>query len=285
MSKIKLPIDNAPSTNVQYAYESLVAESLVLTNLVQPLKQFFPTMINDIKDKLSAFSNLPALMSFDLDKSSFVLNEIVKHDFIDYGEIKVMVPEGFNGQYILYYKDLEKILLQSINIIDEVITPFTNLVGSFISNRESKTSVQDLTSFYNKIQANREEKIKILGQYFTDGSHNSLNKVNKVISRGADLKEVAASAKLIEKLLKQINIKLIMDSTKKCVDILDLIIKRLSENKIENISPEVNKNLANGSFQVAEELQFLAVSYFKAEQYIACINDLNDRLAKIIKNI
>jgi hypothetical protein len=64
-----------------------------------------------------------------------------------------------------------------------------------------------------------------------------------------------------------------------------MIIDKIQKNEIEHVSPEVTQNLAFGAYEVAREIEFFSVVYYKVLALTTSVDATTVKVNNFIKNI
>jgi len=64
---------------------------------------------------------------------------------------------------------------------------------------------------------------------------------------------------------------------------LETILDKIKRNEFQQMSPEVINNLSEGTYQMARELEFYSVIYFKVQVFINSINKTIDHFKSVVK--
>lgn len=271
--------------NAEYYLSAISLESSVLANMSQSLKNLFPDLIDSVRNSFNQIIDLPAFnLTLSLDQK-FLLKEISGFPYIDIAEFTINTPEGFKGTYIDYTKVLYKALERIQGIDVKVLQPYATYLSTFLSNKDSKISTKDNTKIYKDIKVTREHMIHDLGKFFTNSSSKSKTTIGSVVKRNADFKVIYDEMVIIKKKLDVIDLKNVSNNVKNCLDLLDIIILRIKNDEIENVSPEVTQNLSVGAYEIAKEIEFFSVIYFKVLAMNTAVDELTTKVVKYIKNI
>ena len=277
------------TVSLEHQLQVISIEASVISNLIDSIKNIFPDLSEKFKVTQQVTKDLTdteqAFKDHRLDKDQqFVIKELEHFNYMDIAELTTMVPEGFNGSFIEYMHVMEKSLNRINSLNNEVMQPFYILLSSFLTNKEDRNSLKDFTPVYNKLKESRQELIKEVGSFFNTG-HDSSRKIGVVIKRNSDFKTLFVKMNSLKKTIDSIDIKAIKDNLNKTIELMDLVVQRVQEKSIDSVTPEVAKNLSFGAYEVASEVEFFSVIYFKMIVLNTCIDFLTKKLSNFIKGV
>lgn len=275
----------AQITTVERNLSQIALEASVLTNMVTSIKNIFPSLITNLRSSFSQTEHLPKIEIALTKEQQFLIKEIQNFKFIDIAEIKTQVPEGFIGTYLDYTETLLSVINEISSVNSRVLQPYSVYLSTFLTNKEAKINTKDQTRLYNDIKKVREKQIEDLSFYFKDSSNISVAKVGQVIKRNADFLTVYNEVGSIAKKVYSIDIKSINENVKRCVDMLDIIVNKINRDEITNVSPEVTQNLAFGAYEVAKEIEFFSVLYYKILALTTTVDETTIKVNSYIKNL
>lgn len=271
--------------SVERNLNQIALEANVLSNMVNSIKNIFPELMETLRNSFSRTEHLPEIQIKLTSEQKFLLKEINSFKYIDIAELGTQVPEGFIGNYLDYGKVLLKIVEDMTNFNSRVLQPYSVYLSSFLTNKEAKYNTKDQTRLYNTYKQAREHYIKDLGHFFKDSDHKAFTKIGQVIKRNSDFNTVYNEVGLLVKKTEGLNLKALNENVKRCVDMLDMIIAKIEKNEIEHVSPEVTQNLAFGAYEVAREVEFFSVVYYKVLALTTSVDATTTKVNNYIKNI
>jgi hypothetical protein len=271
--------------SVERNLNQIAMESGVLSNMVNSIKNIFPDLINTLRNSFSQTENLPKIEITLTADQKFLIKEISQFKYIDIAELSTQVPEGFIGNYIDYSKELIRVIDDLSDVNGKVLQPYSIYLSTFLTNKDAKYNTKDQTRLYNNMKNVREQHIKAIGHFFKDSSSTSKVKIGQVVKRNSDFQTVYNETGIIAKKIYSINLKTLNENVKRCLDMLDMIIEKIQKGEIEHVSPEVTQNLAFGAYEVARELEFFSVVYFKVLSLSTSVDATTIKVNNFIKNI
>lgn len=271
-------------TTVNRDIEMICMEAAVLSNMVSTIKNIFPNFLQKMTTSFAQVESIPQVVIKLPQLQQFVVQHIDEKQYLDLAELVISVPEGFIGSFAEYSNILSEIASTHLTIVDTVLKPFITYLSHFISNKDAKLSTTDTTAKYVAAQNIRKNNVESITHFRTNGSV-AYAKLGSVFSRKPDI--IAAyqsTAKLTQDLAKT-NLKVVQDHVKNCVELLNIIVDQIESGKITNVTPEVTKNLAFSTLQIAEEIEFMSLVHFKALGFVASIDSMTVTISDYIKEI
>lgn len=273
------------TNSVELKLKQISLEAHVLSNMVQSIKNIFPSLIDTLRKSFSQAEHLPFIEIKLSKEQNFVLKEINNFRFIDIASLSTQVPEGFQGDYLEYSKLILELVEQASTLNTRILQPYSTYLSSFLTNKESKIETKDQTRYYDNIKKTREEHISQLGHFFKDSDYTSKTLIGSVIKRNNDFKTVYEQTATIKKNIDSINLKTVDENVKKCLNLLDIIIRKIEKDEILIVSPEVTQNLSYGAYEVAREIEFFSVLYYKVLALLVSVDATTLKVNNFIKNI
>ena len=85
----------------------------------------------------------------------------------------------------------------------------------------------------------------------------------------------------LTKRLDQIDLKKVADQVKKIVDTLDIAIASAERGDYDKASNEALMNLANGTFELAQQVEFFAATAYRIKALTFAIGETEDKIKKL----
>ena len=272
---------NYIATESYLEVDQIALEANVLSNMFNSLRTIFPSIVNKVKAKLGEVDEELKLLEQEgiqlTTRDKQIFNKLKKVNYLDITQIAIIVPEGFESKYLNYGVYIEETLNNLNKLKYEVLVPYKLYLTTFIANRDAKISTVDKTLEYDKLSLARKDSNDTNESFFKIGSVQSKQRLGTVVTRNADIILLNNKVEILENKLKVVNVSDVKNTSKECIVLLDTIIKMLGEKKFSNVSPETAKNLAKGAFEVAKEVEYFAVSYYRVKTYIAAVQATIDR--------
>lgn len=269
-----------------------VTESLELameSGTFEDIKNYFTTMLpsilSDVKEKTRFWfsSSTEFKLSTDgkklLKKYTEVKKVLPGLQLELYGDKMVSVPENFEGnlkEYLNYmlssYRDLKK-------IENAVLNKFNLIINNIVNNKESLTSFQDNTKFFNELKLEREKIVEGLKPFFPRDLGKDRGRLNKVISRWGDLDSLTNDTATLITEISNTDINHIKSSVDKAVKSLDMILSKLKKDpNYTEMSAVAAKNISESTYEVAKYLELFGVIYHQSRVAIFTVDKILDSI-------
>jgi hypothetical protein len=251
--------------------------------MANSIKNVFPNMMDSLAASFNMVSTLPEIKMVLPQHQKEALDILKTSQYLDINELEITVPEGFNGSLVEYAKCVDLVAGNLLNTVEKVLTPYSVYLSQLISNKEIKLSTKDMTPFFNSLTALREQNLKALNGYIGE-DYKTKVKLGLVVNRKADIEELFQHAASANKKIQMINLKSIESHVKKCVELLNVIIKQVESGTITNVSPEVVVNLAFGATEIATEVEFISIFYFRTIAFNNTVDNITQTLHNYARN-
>lgn len=284
---MNLDID-APEVSLEHMAHMISLEEDFTSNALFRVKEFFPKLSNVLKDYTEGFSS-DSYGSYDIPKDTaiktdrdfkVIKNRVTSHNFLDFQDVAVQVPEGFEGNLHDYLKLLNSIHLDIFKETLEVIGDYNVVLSTFITNKEDKTSLRIHSQVYTRADAKRQQVLKDLAGFFKDGSDLSRLPLSKVISRFADVELINKEAVDLTKDNHIKNLEKVKSGIRETLLYLDKIV---SNNETNEVSGNTAKQLADGAMSMARLVEVCSIYAFKVRQAIESVRAITETLDKVTK--
>jgi hypothetical protein len=278
----------APVQSLEQMAQVITLESSFIDNAIFRINEFFPKLSNQLSDTVSGFTgerfggyDTPKITAFQAQRDFKVISKRVQsHNFLDFQDILVQVPEGFEGNLIDYLRLLDRIHLDVFKETLEVIGDYNIVLSSFITNKEDKTSLRVHTQVYTRADAKRQQVLKDIAGFFKHDSDLSRLPLRKVIARFADMEQLTDAAVDLTKDNHIKNLEKVKAAVNETVIYLDKI---MANKETSEVSGYAAKQLAESAMSVARLVETCSVYAFKTRQAIECTRSLVDTIDKVTK--
>lgn len=260
-----LDIEYTPIQELQYASESIssfasgtLSAAVAMTGRV---KSLMPSIISGFKGA-QEFSELTNLKDLSKEEQLF-LKSISKVSFAEVRALRADVPEGFSGDFFAYAKTLQACATPLSRLAPEVLNPYTVFLGQLVSTRNVAILNDDKDHVYKAMEAHRKEGYAHIAKFFTKKKPESTARISEVIARNDDWKHLFASLKAATDAINSVDRQLLKQLMAQAEDYLNILQDMLKSGKLDGLTPETSKALANGAFQVASQVEYYSVIYFR----------------------
>lgn len=269
-------------TSIEQQVNVLALESNIISNMAQGFAQLSDKLVTNIRNSnamLLGFIDINKDKSESLgrvnDKAVAALKTL---DFLNYGSRLINTPENFKGNLLDYAVELESIIKSLYKANNETLAEYNMLLSAFITNKDSRQSLKDHSSFYKRIRSERESFIRRLDAF---SEHNGSNRIplNKVISRMADIPELIKASVEVSKLQNRDVIVNLNTAVKQSVDLLDMVSTQIKEGTITELPPTAAVSISHGAFEVAKLVELVSIVYYDVEVLLTVVNAIAKDLA------
>lgn len=260
--------------------ELIALEAVVLPDLKKALANSAPAFSAKISLLFSSMSDgsNKLLNSFIASKSTKALAKTANLDFLLFGENLVMVPEGFDGKYLDYIKDLIAINRKSQANIVSLLSQVNSYLATFITNKSQQLTLRDLTPVFRARGEERESFNKALSKYFpAKTAHRERNEIKGVLNRFQDIKDLSGHVKELTGIVDTFMLDQLKAQVNETLDLLELIKEGIKKGEIEAVSPMAAKSISEGLWEAAQNVEFTTVLYHDSVVLLNCIDHLFDR--------
>ncbi len=243
---------------IDKVYSGLVDNTKKFSTYLKDLLPTVKNVVNDSKKEL----DLESVPSITKDQTKF-LEVANKYPFQEMREIKAWKPEGSNCTYLEFTNTLDSQIDRAITISNDVLNPYALLLAKITSNDGSIKSLDTNKTYLTKLSTSRDKLISDIAKLYKTDSVESVTIVGKVIERNNDWENVITEVNRVVTKMNQVNIKDLLKEVEICEHYLDELINDSKAMENINISPEVIKQLADYTYQVAKEIEFVAITHFR----------------------
>lgn len=268
------------------AYKAIALEAEILSNTVTTIGKFFPQFMQTVN---AGFSKLNALSGFSGDMKSGkmltsaeknILSHLANVEYTDLERLALDVPEGFKGNIVSYVQTLLEGFQYFDTEMQKNLDEFYIKVASILTNKDAKLSLRDDSRVYSKMAKERQDENSKVGKYFKPGSSQATLNYGTCFSRNDDVYNFFMDAHTLESKLKAIDLNVISSKTSKINDALESLIKQVNAGTIERVSPEVTKNLAAGAHEMASQVEYFAIHYYRCMAILTSASLVTEKLAR-----
>lgn len=256
-------------------------------NVGGQLSSFFtnviPEMINTFKGFAPSVDSGQPPIALTNDQRSF-LKEISKHTYLDLAPLTVYVPEGMCVTYAEYVERLDVSVDHAMHVIDTALAPFTTYLSQLISNSDQRFDSKAHDTIFSLMEQGRKQANVAIGECFKRGSTQTQVKYSDAIARNADWESVLHNCDHLSNEMNRIDRKMIQKKVKECAELLDIIMAKAKRGEFNDASEVVVKNIAEGTFQIASELEFFSVTYYRVAAQLSAVNSTMEKLREILSH-
>jgi hypothetical protein len=144
----------------------------------------------------------------------------------------------------------------------------------------SKLDIRDDTTKFKGYEATRTGLTKDISSHFSKGN-TGRTLFHDAYGSYDEFKKVCKDNNSLTKRLDQIDLKKVADQVKKIVDTLDIAIASAERGDYDKASNEALMNLANGTFELAQQVEFFAATAYRIKALTFAISETEDKIKKL----
>lgn len=277
MLKVK---DNTVTSTV--ALEMLALEAENSNNILKSAINLIPNLVSELTTSMNGLKELGKVFSFSELKSkvhaNFFGTKNVPEDVLK--KVFVPTPEGFIGNINKYQISLDLSLDYYEKVTSVMLREFYITVAAFVTNKDRKLSIKDDTAKFKGYEAARIELTKDISSHFSKGN-TGRTLFHDAYANYDEFKKVCKDNNSLTKRLDQIDLKKVADQVKKIVDTLDIAIASAERGDYDKASNEALMNLANGTFELAQQVEFFAATAYRIKALTFAISETEDKIKKL----
>lgn len=260
----------------------LALEASVLANLSESFSRFIPAMSTRFSELCSQFANTEnhseKMKEFTVSYREFQPKAKLLN-FIDYRQALVSVPEGMNGELLSFVEFLAEHAGDVFNAAFTALDSFQNVLSAFVSNKDNKLTLSDMTHQYRAVKEYRERVTNKLSDFFDQNSSISKRRLGVVLARVTDITTLRDQLAKLDKMIQDKHLTQLSDKVSKISQLFSLIQKSIKEDGLEEISGAAAKNISEGAYEMAKLVELVSVFRFKIDQAFTSgkglVEDLN----------
>ncbi len=243
---------------------------------------FLPRFFASARDGLASFLSA----KFDFYKATHlaveqdkILDKLAGVNFAKIAPLPVAALEGFQGEYLHYGQHVLAGFTYYRDYTEKDVAAYRKLLGTLLTNKNSRIELRDITQRYQQAAKASEDIDQNIATFFERGSHKANVTVGDVVMSTGDLAAVFKHSQTIIEQVKAIDPKKVQASVKEVNDLAELLVQEIEAGSFTDLAgPQLN-NLIEGLMALARQVEFFALTYYRATTYIAAI----DRLTEVLK--
>jgi hypothetical protein len=260
----------------------IAMEAGFLSNFVTTVREAIPSMMASISDALAslkfASDERTPLQSYTL-----FLNLLGKSNFVEIGDTRISVPEGFEGHLPSYVEHLKKCAEFDRGIIADVLIPYNTFLSQLLSSDSArKSSIGQLGNFL-KINEERKRLNDIGASFFIKGSTQVKQPMGKVLNRNSEWRDLLTDQNAAIQAINEVDRKSVQKMVDQCVELIDTIKTASSSGEFDSLSGPMVKQLSEATLAVANQVTFYSITLYRVSGMDKVISESVDILTKELK--
>ena len=267
------------SLQIERNYIALEADGLVMPNIPALLARVLPEAKAAFSGLISRFApSEPAIPSLNRQQREFV--EVTKKfRYLDLAPIVAYVPEGLNVSYAHYANVLAPIVTH-VEGVEKLLNTYVTYLAMLVTNRDHRHSMVDSGWMFKSLEEQRATFNNDLKSCFENGSHVTEVKYGDVIERNSDWPQLFVTVQQLSDKMNSVNRKSLQKATADAVHLMDKVTEMVKRGELKDGSPAMVKEIADGAFQVASELEMFAVTYYRI---VALTTSIEDTMKNVLR--
>ena len=247
-------LDYETLTDIDSVTDNSVATegvSELLVKVMPGINNGFKTILNTIKPT----SIIEVLFEDSLEVA------LGKVNYVSLSKLDLPVPEGLQVKYLTYLEALESSTRRLVDL-PKNLEDFTRYVAGILTNHDSRVSTVSQDNLFRELDSSRGVAYAAISSCFNGGTR-AKRKYSELLDRNADWPVVESKVKAVVKELNQYDRSDLIDKAKHLHSLLQKVEQTSKRGGFDLANPNVLKTLAEGAFQLASELEYLSVLYYR----------------------
>lgn len=248
-------LDYETLTDIDYLTDNNVVAtegvSDLLVKVMPGINNGFKTILNTIKPT----SFIEVLFEDSLETA------LGKVNYVSLSRLDLPVPEGLQVKYLTYLETLES-STRRLTDLPKNLEDFTRYVAGILTNHDSRVSTVSQDNLFRELDSSRGVAYAAISSCFSGGTR-AKRKYSELVDRNADWPVVESKVKAVVKELNQYDRTDLIDKAKHLHSLLQKVEQTSKRGGFDLANPNVLKTLAEGAFQLASELEYLSVLYYR----------------------
>ena len=262
------------------ARDMVALEAHLVPDLSGLVQRVFPSILDGIASFKGFFTPEPA-MSITPDQKGF-LKHLDGRSYSTLMSVGAFVPEGMKSTYLEYAAVLHPAVMHAQNAT-KVIDDFSTFLAMIVTNKDALHETSTKKKFYAELQEDRHKLAKNIQSCF-DKSTKTDVRVEDVVKRNADWENVFKISDELTKEVNKIERTHLNKKVEECTEMLDRIGKQIHAGHFEKVSPAVILDLSDGAYQVASELEFYSIVYYRVLAFSQAVTRTVRHIEKVSSN-
>jgi hypothetical protein len=260
------------------ALETFSVQALDVTGM---LKKMMPDIKTHFSNFISRFSSNDKPIPLSKDNRAFI-KLLEKHNYVDLEPIAVDVPEGLDVDFLAFAHILNSAVDHAVKV-QQLLNTYTTYLAMLITNEFQRFETKNSVQVYQGMAAEREQILKEMGACFKQGSHETKAKYGDMIQRNKDWELIFGESDKLSKTINSVGRDALNSKVKEAAQLMDKVIQMLKDGKMESTAHEVAQELSEGAYQIASELEFFSVVYYRVLGFVTAVNSSAEKVREILE--
>ena len=249
------------------ALETFSVQALDVTTM---LKRMMPDIRTHFSNFVARFSATDKPIPLTRDQRMFI-QLLEKHNYADLAPLGVTVPEGLSVDYLAFAHILKQASDHAVKV-QQLLATYTTYLAMLVTNEFQRFETKNSVQVYQGMATEGEQILKEMGACFKPGSHETKASYGDVIARNKDWELVFGEADSLSKQMNSVDRTALNKKVKEAAELMDKVIQMLKDGKMESSAHEVAQELSEGAYQIAQELEYFSVVYYRVLGFVTAVN-------------
>ncbi len=242
---------------------SIVAlEAYTVDDLQGLVRRVFPSIQKGMASFKNVFSSEHAIGLTGRQRDFLKITD--KRTYPSLMPLTAFVPEGLKVSYLDYAQALSPAVEHACQA-PSVINQYAIFLAMLVSNRSAIFETQAQTKVYTALGKERDSLNKEIGKCFTPGGNKTDVKIQDVVGRNSDWPSIMTATDDMSKAMNKVDRTHLNKKVEECVELLGHIGKAIAAGEFDKVAPAVIMDLSDGAYQVAAELEFYSVMFYRLD--------------------
>ena len=238
--------------------DSLTDDNVATEGVSELLVKVMPGINNGFKTILNTIKPTSIIEVLFEDSLEVALGKV---NYVSLSKLDLPVPEGLQVKYLTYLEALESSTRRLIDL-PKNLEDFTRYVAGILTNHDSRVSTVSQDNLFRELDSSRGVAYAAISSCFNGGTR-AKRKYSELVDRNADWFVVESKVKAVVKELNQYDRSDLIDKARHLHSLLQKVEQTSKRGGFDLANPNVLKTLAEGAFQLASELEYLSVLYYR----------------------
>ena len=238
--------------------DSLTDDNVATEGVSELLVKVMPGINNGFKTILNTIKPTSIIEVLFEDSLEVALGKV---NYVSLSKLDLPVPEGLQVKYLTYLEALESSTRRLIDL-PKKLEDFTRYVAGILTNHDSRVSTVSQDNLFRELDSSRGVAYAAISSCFNGGTR-AKRKYSELVDRNADWFVVESKVKAVVKELNQYDRSDLIDKARHLHSLLQKVEQTSKRGGFDLANPNVLKTLAEGAFQLASELEYLSVLYYR----------------------
>lgn len=252
-------------------------EAYHVPDLAGLAQRILPSVLDGINSFKGYFTPAPAV-AISGDQKRF-LKSLESRSYPTLMPLGAFVPEGLKVTYL----DYAAALLPAVQHVEKsvkVLDDFATFLAVIMSNKSALQETASRKKFFVELQQEREHVNKNVQACFGNSTKTDV-RVENVVKRNGDWENVLKIGDEMTKAINKIERTHLNKKVAECTEMLERISNQVREGHFDKVSAGVMLDLSDGAYQVASELEFYAVTYYRVLAFSQSVERTMKHIEKV----